>query len=65
MDAAGYGWALGAGGVALQTRDGGATWLQRDPGTDNTLRGAALGGPENAVIVGDGGTVLTVSPGTP
>jgi photosystem II stability/assembly factor-like uncharacterized protein len=65
MDAAGYGWALGAGGAALQTRDGGLTWLMRDSRTDNTLRGAVLTGPESAVVIGDGGTVLTVSPGTP
>jgi photosystem II stability/assembly factor-like uncharacterized protein len=52
-------------GVALQTRDGGATWLRRDSGTDTTLRGAVLSGVDGAVITGDGGTVLTVTPGTP
>jgi photosystem II stability/assembly factor-like uncharacterized protein len=65
MDPAGLGWALGSMGVALQTRDGGATWLRRDSGTDTTLRGAVLSGVDGAVITGDGGTVLTVTPGTP
>ena len=65
MDPAGFGWALGSSGVALQTRDGGATWLPRNTGTDNTLRGAVLNGVDGAVVVGDSGTVLTVTPGTP
>ena len=66
-DASGSGWAFGAAGAALTSRDGGATWQAVDSGTDNALRacwvpgpGIGLGGAVAGWVVGDDGTVLAL-----
>ena len=67
MAASGAGWAFGENGAALTTRDGGATWLSVDSGTDNALRACwvplpdpALGADVGGWVVGDDGTVLAL-----
>jgi photosystem II stability/assembly factor-like uncharacterized protein len=56
------GWVFGEGGAALQTWDGGATWVPRGLGTDSSLHAAARDGAERALVVGDGGAVLSGAP---
>jgi photosystem II stability/assembly factor-like uncharacterized protein len=67
VDASGSGWAFGAAGAALTTRDGGATWQAVRSGTDNALRACWVpgpgAGPGDGVagwVVGDDGTVLAL-----
>lgn len=58
MDISGKeGLAVGAAGVLLETKDGGATWTNGVSGTEFGLFGIAING-EHRLIVGQRGTVL-------
>ena len=48
----------GENGVPLATADGGQTWTPEAPGTANDLTGLWVGGEGEALVVGNGGTVL-------
>ena len=51
------GLAVGAAGLMLETKDGGATWAKADSGTEFGLFGIAMAG-SHKLIVGQRGTVL-------
>jgi photosystem II stability/assembly factor-like uncharacterized protein len=51
------GLAIGAAGLMLSTRDGGASWEKVDSGTEFGLFGIAFAG-EHRIVVGQRGTVL-------
>ena len=57
-------WAVGDGGTALHSQDGGVTWAQRtiDAPLKSALRAVSFDGSDG-VVVGAEGTVLTTSDG--
>lgn len=55
--------AVGDGGLALSTSDGGDTWAIRDVGVKLGLRGVAFADASRGLIVGDGGIVFVTTDG--
>jgi photosystem II stability/assembly factor-like uncharacterized protein len=53
-----HGMAVGAGGIALMTSDGGETWTSQSTGCVNWLEGVACTGAGHAWAVGRQGSVL-------
>jgi len=59
-----HGWAVGAGGVVIETFDGGATWRFSGPtGTTATLRGVDFVDADHGWVVGDVDTILLTADG--
>lgn len=58
-----YGWAVGAGGVILSSRDGGATWTAQTSPVTTALRGVRFFDALSGVAVGDDGTVIVTRDG--
>jgi len=62
------GWAVGARGTIVATRDGGATWdrgsgwAPQQSGTDKALFGVHFADARTGWAVGDGGTMLRAGP---
>jgi photosystem II stability/assembly factor-like uncharacterized protein len=57
------GWAFGEGGVALVTRDGGASWSRQTLPTKFLLLGGAFVDEQHGWLVGAGATILQTSDG--
>lgn len=57
------GWAVGDGGVLLQTNDGGASWWARPSGTHHTLRAIHFLDESRGFAVGDDGLLLATTDG--
>ena len=57
------GWAFGEGGVALATRDGGASWSRQTLPTKFLLLGGAFVDEQHGWLVGAGATILQTSDG--
>src|ERR1041384_5525934 len=55
------GWAVGAGGVILYTKDGGFNWTQQHSGVASTLSGVYARSKTQAVAVGARGVILSTS----
>jgi len=58
-----HGWTFGEGGVALFTRDGGASWLRQILPTKFLLLGGAFVDEQHGWLVGAGATILQTSDG--
>jgi len=58
-----YGWAVGAGGVILSSRDGGASWTAQASPVVTALRGVRFFDALSGVAVGDAGTVIVTRDG--
>jgi photosystem II stability/assembly factor-like uncharacterized protein len=61
------GWAVGAHGAILHTRDGGWSWPAQSSGVTSTLRAVSFAfaedGAQIGIAVGDAGTLLTTADG--
>jgi len=57
------GWTFGEGGVALVTRDGGASWSRQTLPTKFLLLGGAFSDEQHGWLVGAGATILHTSDG--
>jgi photosystem II stability/assembly factor-like uncharacterized protein len=57
------GWAVGAFGTILRTRDGGATWERQASGTTDPLFAAAFTDPRRGWVVGRSGLILHTADG--
>jgi photosystem II stability/assembly factor-like uncharacterized protein len=62
------GWAVGASGLVLQTRDGGKTWVRRESGVNAPLRALAVAktsdGRYAGIAAGDHGAFLRTRDGS-
>ncbi|HEX8397534.1 MAG TPA: YCF48-related protein, partial [Pyrinomonadaceae bacterium] len=52
------GWAVGADGTILYTRDGGFNWRRQSSPVSNTLSGIFIKDKKTAIIAGGRGTIL-------
>ena len=57
------GWAVGEGGLALHTVDGGRTWSAQPSGTSVALRAVRFGDRDHGVIAGDAGFLARTADG--
>src|SRR5712691_8603873 len=57
------GWTFGEGGVALVTRDGGASWSRQTLPTKYLLLGGAFADEQHGWLVGAGATILQTTDG--